>query len=131
MALIPNACRLPIRAQPGFAVPFLHSAPGTNTTYGSLTLGVTWKPELPALVSGLLIRPEVRWDHAFTNNRPFNAQRDNNGFTIGADFVLTFRNRPMRLYEIYMSMRPSYHRIYMVRGASLSTTHYACRMRQA
>ncbi len=80
----------PVRAQQGFAVPFLHTAPGTNTTYGSLTLGVTWKPELPAPVSGLLIRPEVRWDHAFTNNRPFNAQRDNNAFTIGADFVLTF-----------------------------------------
>jgi hypothetical protein len=30
----------------------------------------------------LLIRPEVRWDHAFTDNRPFNAQRDNNAFTL-------------------------------------------------
>jgi hypothetical protein len=28
---------------------------------------------MPALVSGLLIRPEVRWDHAFTDNRPSNA----------------------------------------------------------
>ena len=67
-----------------------HTAPGTNTTYGALTLGVTWKPALPAPVSGLLIRPEVRWDHAFTNNHPFNAQRDNNAVTIGADAVLTF-----------------------------------------
>ena len=77
-------------AQQGFAVPFLHTAPGTNTTYGALTLGVTWKPPLPAPVTGLLIRPEVRWDHAFTDNRPFNAQRDNNAFTLGADAVLTF-----------------------------------------
>ena len=61
-----------------------------NTTYGALTLGVTWKPELPAPISGLAIRPEIRWDHAFTGNRPFNAQQDNNSFTFGADAVLTF-----------------------------------------
>ena len=80
----------PVMVQQGFAVPFLHTAPGTNTTYGALTLGVTWKPALPTPVSGLLIRPEVRWDHAFTDNRPFNAQRDNNALTLGADAVLTF-----------------------------------------
>ncbi len=79
----------PILAQQGFA-PFVHAAPGTNTTYGALTLGVTWKPALPAPVTGLLIRPEVRWDHAFTNNHPFNAQQDNNAVTIGVDAVLTF-----------------------------------------
>ena len=27
---------------------------------------------LPAPVTGLLLRPEVRWDHAFTDNDPFN-----------------------------------------------------------
>lgn len=80
----------PIMAQQGFAVPFLHTAPGSNTTYGGLTLGVTWKPPLPAPVTGLLIRPEVRWDHAFTDNHPYNAQTDNNAFTIGMDAVLTF-----------------------------------------
>ena len=80
----------PVALQQGFAVPFLHTAPGTNTTYGALTLGVTWKPALPAPISGLLIRPEVRWDHAFTNNHPFNAQHDNNAVTLGADAVITF-----------------------------------------
>jgi hypothetical protein len=48
------------------------------------------KPALPAPVTGLLIRPEIRWDHAYTNNHPFNAQKDNNAFTIGVDAVLTF-----------------------------------------
>jgi hypothetical protein len=38
----------------------------------------------------LLIRPEVRWDHAFSNNKPFNAQKDDNAVTLGADAVLTF-----------------------------------------
>jgi hypothetical protein len=79
----------PILAQQGFGPP-VHVAPGSNTTYGALTFGVTWKPELPAPVTGLLIRPEVRWDHAFTNNHPFNAQRDNNAVTLGMDAVLTF-----------------------------------------
>jgi hypothetical protein len=80
----------PVMLQQGFAVPFLHTAPGSNTTYGAMTLGVTWKPALPRPVSGLLVRPEIRWDHAFTNNHPFNAQTDTNAVTIGADAVLTF-----------------------------------------
>lgn len=78
-----------VQAQQGFA-PLTHVAPGSNTTYGALTVGITWKPALPAPVSGLLIRPEVRWDHAFTDNHPFNAQRDNDAVTIGVDAVLTF-----------------------------------------
>lgn len=67
----------------------MHAAPGTSTTYGSLTLDASWKPALPAPVTGLLLRPEVRWDHAFTDTQPFNARKDNNAFTIGADAVLT------------------------------------------
>jgi hypothetical protein len=74
----------------------VHLAPGSNTTYGALTLGVTWKPEMPSPVTGLLVRPEIRWDHAFTdnkpfnNNPPFNTKGTTNSFTFGADFVLTF-----------------------------------------
>ena len=79
----------PILAQQGFGPP-VQVAPGSNTTYGALTFGVTCKPELPAPVTGLLVRPEVRWDHAFTNNHPFNAQRDNNSVALGVDGVLTF-----------------------------------------
>ncbi|HLY88469.1 MAG TPA: outer membrane beta-barrel protein [Acetobacteraceae bacterium] len=78
----------PILAQQGFA-PFVHAAPGTNSTYGEMTFGVTWKPPLPAPITGLAIRPEIRWDHAFTNNHPFNAQLDNNSVTLGVDAVLT------------------------------------------
>jgi len=79
----------PVLAQQGFGPP-VHVAPGSNTTYGALTLGVTWKPNVPAPVTGLLVRPEVRWDHAFTGNHPFNAQTDNNAVTLGVDAVLTF-----------------------------------------
>ena len=45
---------------------------------------------MPAPVTGLLVRPEVRWDHAITNNHPIAAQLDNNAITLGIDAVLTF-----------------------------------------
>jgi hypothetical protein len=78
-----------VQLQQGFPV-FVHTAPGTNTSYGEMTLGVTWKPAIPAPVTGLLVRPEIRWDHAFTGNHPFNAQMNNNAFTIATDAVVTF-----------------------------------------
>lgn len=71
-------------------------APGTNTTYGALTLGVTYKPDVPAPLTGLIIRPEIRWDHAFTNNKPFNnnfvsnSGGTANNFTFGADVIISF-----------------------------------------
>jgi hypothetical protein len=84
-----------VRFQQGFPVT-VNTAPGSNTTYGALTLGVTWKPEVPAPITGLLVRPEIRWDHAFTDNKPFNSnpplntKGTPNSFTFGGDFVLTF-----------------------------------------
>jgi hypothetical protein len=57
---------------------------------------VTYKPTLPAPVTGLLIRPEVRWDHAFTDNNPFNqnppalTKGTANNLTLAADAVITF-----------------------------------------
>ena len=84
-----------VQFQQGFPV-LVHSAPGSNSTYGALTVGVTWKPALPAPVTGLLVRPEVRWDHAFTSNDPFNnnppanTKGTQNSFTFGSDIVLTF-----------------------------------------
>lgn len=78
-----------ISSQQGFA-PSVHAAPGSNTTYGALTIGLSWKPSLPAPVTGLLIRPEIRWDHAFTANHPFNAQKDNDAVMLGIDGVVSF-----------------------------------------
>ena len=40
---LPNSV---VRFQQGLSTPG-PAAPGTNTTYGALTLGVTWKPEMP------------------------------------------------------------------------------------
>lgn len=77
------------QAQKGFATPLaaaLHA-----TTYGALTLGVTYKPaDMPAPISGLLIRPEVRYDRDLGGSKAFNSNKDNGSFTIASDVVLTF-----------------------------------------
>jgi hypothetical protein len=87
----------PVRFQQGLTtVSPVFAAPGGSTTYGALTLGVTYKPTVPAPVTGLLLRPEVRWDHSFTDNNPFNqnppalSKGTTNNFTFAADAVITF-----------------------------------------
>src|SRR3954454_6517464 len=86
-----------VRVQQGLTpISGVYAAPGSNTTYGALTLGVTYKPALPFPVTSLALRPEIRWDHAFTSNKPFNqnpaafTKGTNDSFTFGADAVLTF-----------------------------------------
>ena len=86
-----DACRHALRRTgSGRGLGAARTSGASRRSYGALTFGVTWKPALPAPVTGLLIRPEVRWDHAFTNNHPFNAQTSNNAVTLGIDAVLTF-----------------------------------------
>jgi Putative beta-barrel porin-2, OmpL-like. bbp2 len=59
------------------------------TTYGALTVGVTYKPSgLPDIISGLLIRPEVRWDTDLGGQKAFGG--NNAQVTLASDFVLTF-----------------------------------------
>jgi hypothetical protein len=85
-----------VMSQQGLSVSGIHVAPDGSTTYGALTLGVTYKPTLPPWIEGVLIRPEIRWDHAFTDNRPFNNnppandKGTSNSFTFGIDAVITF-----------------------------------------
>ena len=77
-----------VNAQYGFPAPGVVTA-GPNT-YSEITLGLTWKPTLPAPIAGLMIRPEVRYDYALTNTTPFNAGTQRGVFTFGSDFVLAF-----------------------------------------
>ena len=75
--------------QKGFGTPLTTAL--RATTYGAVTLGVTFKPaDMPAPISGLLIRPEVRYDHDLGGNKAFNGNKDNGSFTIASDVVLTF-----------------------------------------
>jgi hypothetical protein len=57
---------------------------GGETTYSAITAGVNIKVPLPKVttVQGLMIRPEVRYDSALTNTKPFN-QGISSGFVFG------------------------------------------------
>lgn len=75
--------------QKGFATPVVAALHAT--TYGALTAGVTYKPAgMPPVISGLMIRPEVRWDTDLGGARAYNSNKDNSSFTIASDVVLTF-----------------------------------------
>jgi hypothetical protein len=63
---------------------------GGRTTYGAITLGVNIKPPVPKPLAGFVIRPELRYDRALTNTRPFNDSSDRDQFTASVDFILTF-----------------------------------------
>lgn len=77
-----------VKAERGFPATII-AAPRA-TTYSEFTAGLTWKPTLPAPVSTLMIRPELRYDRALNGSHPFNGGRDNGAFTAAADLVLGF-----------------------------------------
>ena len=74
---------------------------GKGYTYGEFTLGLNYKPQkVPAAISGIVVRPEIRYDTAFTGGTPYDV-RWNSGagafqgtkkdqFTFGIDFVVPF-----------------------------------------
>ncbi len=77
-----------VNVEAGKPAPFVKSY-GPNT-YGEITLGVTYKPAVPAPVANLMLRPELRWDHAFGSAAPYNAGTDHNAVTLAADLVIGF-----------------------------------------
>lgn len=80
-----------VRGELGLA-PFsavLSTAP-KPTTYGEVTVGFTFKPTLPAPITGLLIRPELRVDNALGGGHPFGNGNASSAVTLASDFVLTF-----------------------------------------
>lgn len=86
----------PNNAQSGFPAPSAFGGVlGKGTTYGAITLGLTYKPALDAfkLPGALMIRPEVRYDTALSGGKPFqnsSGGATNGVFTVASDFVLTF-----------------------------------------
>lgn len=85
-----------VNAQYGFPAPGVVTA--QPTTYSEFTLGVTFKPTIP-YVTNFMLRPEIRYDYALTDTRPFNGTknapnptsgRDRGVFTVGADFIIGF-----------------------------------------
>ena len=60
------------------------------TTYGALTAGVTWKPQIPNNPFGTLeLRPEIRYDRSLSNSKPF-GNNDKGAVTIAGDIVIGF-----------------------------------------
>jgi len=63
---------------------------GGRTTYGAITAGLTIRPPLPAPLTGLMVRPELRYDRSLNGTRPFNDSSDRDMFTAAVDVVVTF-----------------------------------------
>jgi hypothetical protein len=76
----------------GRAVPFDPSnLGGGNTTYLEVTAGANIKAPVSKPLTGLLIRPEVRFDQALTSQfKPFDGNTKRNQWTIGLDAILEF-----------------------------------------
>jgi hypothetical protein len=87
----------PVLAQKGLSNTSYFAPPAT---YGAITLGVTYKPDVPAPITSLAIRPEIRYDQSLGGNKVFNrsfnaatgiaSYKDSGQFTVGADVILTF-----------------------------------------
>ena len=76
-----------INAEAGFPATVLSAPP---TTYSEFTVGVTYKPSLPAPITGLSFRPELRYDRSLNGTKPFNNGRDAGSFTLAGDVILGF-----------------------------------------
>jgi hypothetical protein len=59
-------------------------------TYSEFTVGLTYKPTVPAPIANLMIRPEVRYDQALSGFSPYGAGRNRGQFTAAADVILGF-----------------------------------------
>lgn len=63
---------------------------GGKNTYGALTLGANFKPEVPKMFEGLVIRPEIRFDNSLAGNDVFDDGKSDHQYTIGIDAVVPF-----------------------------------------
>lgn len=66
-----------------------------RTTYGELTVGLNYKPEVPKAIEGFVIRPELRVDHSLNGTHPFDigsagTGKDGTSFTPAVDVVIPF-----------------------------------------
>ncbi len=60
-------------------------------TYSGLTAGVTYKPSgMPAALSTVMFRPEIRYDRTLDGVRAFNDGRSRDMVTIAADAIIGF-----------------------------------------
>jgi hypothetical protein len=63
---------------------------GGRKAYGALTMGVAIKPPVTKPLTGLMIRPEVRFDRSLNNTHLFNDSSDRDMLTAKFDVLFTF-----------------------------------------
>ena len=67
---------------------------GGSTTYGAITARVTIKPATPqqlnGVLTGIMVRPELRYDRSLNDTRPFNDSAEKDQFTASVDVILQF-----------------------------------------
>ena len=84
------------RGYPALVSPTLAGIGGQGTTYGGITLGLTYKPDVPKPLALVMIRPEVRYDRVLAGSRLYNSvdggvTGGNRGqFTFGGDLTIGF-----------------------------------------
>lgn len=77
-----------VNAERGFPATVVSSPKAA--TYGSLTLGVTYKPESFGSTKTFMIRPEIRYDTALNNAKPYNNGKDRGAITFASDIIIGF-----------------------------------------
>ncbi len=78
-----------VRSERGVAANLVTSP--RAATYSELTAGVTYKPGgMPAALSTLLLRPELRYDHTLNGVHAFGGGRNLDMVTLAADVVVGF-----------------------------------------
>ncbi len=61
-----------------------------KSTYGEVTLGLTWKPAVSAPLSSFAIRPEIRYDGSLSGRKAYNAFTKASQFTAAVDLIVKF-----------------------------------------
>jgi hypothetical protein len=84
----------PVRVEKGLSPLSTVYSPGA-ATYGELTLGVTFKPNVPAPLTAVAIRPEIRYDQSLGGKKVFDPTgpstfKDAGAFTFATDLIVTF-----------------------------------------
>lgn len=63
---------------------------GTKTTYGALTVGFTYKPEIGGKITTFALRPEMRIDSSLDNTKPFSGGTRKSALMVSMDAVVGF-----------------------------------------
>ena len=80
----------PMRALRGEPTIDPRTVGGGPTTYGEITVGLTIKPTVPKPLTGLMIRPELRYDRSLNDTHPFNDSQDRDMLTAALDVIFVW-----------------------------------------